>query len=158
MQLLPLEPQQAQKAMLALTVSSPSPKQPAPKRELKKQKSAPVDKRAILQRQLTASFEEAALREKAQQYGVRPNDLYILEFDTGASLGLSLTSDRSGRTVVTSVVPGEAADRKGCQVGSVLFEVDGTSVAGMMQPQVLSLLTRQGGGATRAFTFLRVYS
>ena len=158
MQLLPLEPQQAQKAMLALTVSSPSPKQPAPKRELKKQKSAPVDKRAILQRQLTASFEEAALREKAQQYGVRPNDLYILEFDTGASLGLSLTSDRSGRTVVTSVVPGEAADRKGCQVGSVLVEVDGTSVAGMMQPQVLRLLTRQGGGATRAFTFLRVYS
>ena len=125
---------------------------------MKKQKSAPVDKRAILQRQLTASFEEAALREKAQQYGVGPNDLYILEFDTGASLGLSLTSDRSGRTVVTSVVPGEAADRKGCQVGSVLVEVDGTSVAGMMQPQVLSLLTRQGGGATRAFTFLRVYS
>ena len=60
MQLLPLEPQQAQKAMLALTVSSPSPKQPAPKRELKKQKSARDKKKGgkiFLKKQLDHKLE-----------------------------------------------------------------------------------------------------
>ena len=86
-----------------------------------------------------------------------------ISFPAGLSLGLSITTDERGRSMVTDVLPGSAAELYDCNVGAELIAVDGLSTVGMNQSEVLSLLTSltnaheapgAPGAATRTLTLV----
>ena len=63
-----------------------------------------------------------------------------VRFEAGTPLGLSLTAEKSGWTVVSRVAPGSAAEARGCKVGGVIVEINGTSIVGLQQAEVLALI------------------
>lgn len=113
---------------------------------------APANAPAAAANETAAVVTETAAQEASAE------ERETVHFVSGTSFGISITTDESGTSSVTKVVPGSAADAQGCKVGNVLIEVDGKSTIGLSQSEVLELITAAMGeseGVTLTLTFVK---
>ena len=81
----------------------------------------------------------------------------VCSLPKGVKLGLALHVDGDGRTIVTRVVEGGAAESAGMKIGMMLVRVDGVGILSKELPEVLGLVQNPPEEVeTRRFSLITV--